>query len=323
MNNVAWGIIGVGDVCEVKSAPAMQLIKDSHIAAVMRRDKSKAQDYAKRHNISQWYDDADALIADENVNAIYIATPPHMHCHYTLKAAAAGKAVYVEKPMANSYADCVAMIEACNKASVPLYSAYYRRALPHFLKVKSLIEDGAIGTVRHVEIRMCKPSEPELVAKSDEGWRVDLEVAKGGYFADLASHQFDALDFLLGPISKAQGLADNLQGNYEAPDIVCATWQFASGVTGVGSWCFTASKNSDRDETVIVGSKGEIRYPSFGAGEVELISSTETETFTFPLPKHIQQPLLEQVVAELTGRGNCVSTGTSGARASRVIDWIL
>ena len=323
MQKVSWGIIGVGDVCELKSAPAMQLIKGSEIAAVMRRNGTKAQDYAKRHNICRWYDNADALIADPNVNAIYIATPPHVHCEYTLKAAAAKKPVYVEKPMANSRDDCLKMIKACREASVPLFCAYYRRTLPHFLKVKALLEEGAIGTIRHVEIRLCKPSEPELIANMDEPWRVNPEIGKGGYFADLASHQLDALDFLLGPIARAKGVSDNLAGKYQAPDIVCANWQFESGVTGVGSWCFSASSNSDREETIIVGSKGEIRYPSFGKGEVELIRNSNHEVFQFDLPKHIQQPLIKQVVSALLGQGKCVSTGDSAMRTNQVLEWIL
>lgn len=323
INKVSWGIIGAGDVCEVKSAPAMQLIEGSQISAVMRRDSAKAQDYAKRHNISRWYDNADALIADETVNAIYIATPPHVHCEYTLKAAAAGKPVYVEKPMANRHDDCVKMIDACQQAGVSLFCAYYRRTLPHFLKVKSLLAQGVIGDVRHVEIRMCKPSEPKLVANSDEAWRINESIGRGGYFADLASHQLDALDFLLGPIVSANGISDNLEGRYESPDIVCATWQFESGITGVGSWCFTASDNSDRDETIIVGSKGEIRYPSFGKAEVELVCDGKRKLFEYELPKHIQHPLIEQVVGELLGTDKCVSTGKSAARTNRVLDWIL
>lgn len=323
LDSVSWGIIGVGDVCEVKSAPAMQLIPHSRIAAVMRRDAAKAQAYAERHKVPHWYDNAEKLIADKNVNAIYVATPPHVHCEYVLQAAASKKPVYVEKPVANSYADCLTVVTACKAASVPLFSAYYRRCLPHFLKVKSLIEEGAIGQVRHVEVRMCKPSDPPLVANSEVAWRVDPNIGVGGYFADLASHQLDALDFLLGPITQAKGFSANQAGLYETPDVVCATWLFESGVTGVGSWCFTASDDSDRDETTIVGSKGEISYASFGEAEVQLTRLGSVEQFTFDLPSHIQYPLIEQIVAELRGKGQCVSTGESGARASQVIEWIL
>src|SRR6266850_3456148 len=147
---IRWGIIGAGDVCEVKSAPAMNKIAGSKLVAVMRRNGRKAQDYARRHGVPKWYDDVDRLINDQEVNAIYIATPPDTHELYTLKAAKAAKPVYVEKPMARTYRECRAMIDACQQADVPLFTAYYRRMLPNFLKIKALLNDGVIGDVRYV-----------------------------------------------------------------------------------------------------------------------------------------------------------------------------
>lgn len=322
-DQVSWGIIGVGDVCEVKSAPAMNLIPNSKIEAVMRRNAAKAEDYAQRHHIGKWYSDADELINDPNVNAIYIATPPNVHLEYTRKAAAAGKPVYVEKPMARNHTECLQMIEACNKAGVPLYVAYYRRALPNFLKVKELVESGAIGEVRFIEVRMCKPQEPDIITHQENHWRIDPEVSGGGYFYDLASHQLDFLDYLFGPVRKASGFADNQAVLYPAEDIVTASFAFESGVLGTGSWCFTSGKSSDKDLTTIIGSKGEISYVSFGSGDVTLKTDAKgEEIFSFELPKHIQQPLIEQVVADLLGKGTCVSTGISGARTNMVMEWM-
>lgn len=319
-NEVRWGIIGVGDVCEVKSAPAMQLIPNSKIEAVMRRDAEKASDYARRHNIDKWYNDADQLIDDPKVNAIYIATPPVAHKEYTLKAAKARKPVYVEKPMARAYQECQQMIDACSSNNVPLYVAYYRRTLPNFLKVKSLVESGVIGDIRFVEIRMCKPIEPDIITHQQNHWRVDPETAGGGYFYDLASHQLDFLDFLFGPIAKASGYSANQAGKYKTEDIVTGSFVFESGVMGIGSWCFTTSTVSDKDVTTIIGSKGEISYPSFGRSEVTLKTDQGEEIFTFNLPKHIQQPLISQVVDDLLGKGSCVSTGLTGARTNHIME---
>ncbi|MDX5436908.1 MAG: Gfo/Idh/MocA family oxidoreductase, partial [Pontibacter sp.] len=139
MQKVRWGIIGCGDVTEVKSGPAFQKIENSELVAVMRRDSAKAQDYAARHGVPKWYDSAEALIHDPDVDAVYIATPPDSHAAYTLRVAAAGKSVYVEKPMALNYTQCQEMLAACNQANVPLFIAYYRRSQPLFLKVKELL----------------------------------------------------------------------------------------------------------------------------------------------------------------------------------------
>ena len=138
MKTIRWGIIGCGDVTEVKSGPGFQNSKNSQLVAVMRRSGALAKDYALRHNVPKWYDDAQKLINDPDVDAVYIATPPAFHKEYTLKCAQAGKPVYVEKPMARNFEECMAMIEACENAGVPLFIAYYRRALDRFNKVKRI-----------------------------------------------------------------------------------------------------------------------------------------------------------------------------------------
>jgi predicted dehydrogenase len=241
----------------------------------------------------------------------------------TLLAAAAGKPVYVEKPMARTYAECEEMISACAKANVPLFVAYYRRALPHFVEMKKLIETGDIGDVRHVQVTLYQELLPDVVRNLDNNWRVDPETAGGGYFYDLASHQLDLLDFLLGPIIDARGFVANQAGHYDAEDIVTATWQFDSGVLGTGSWCFTSDAVSQQDETVIVGSKGQISFATFGDGEFRLQTSTCDETIEFDLPEHIQEFLIRDVVDELLGRGTSPSTGETGARTNRVMDAIF
>jgi predicted dehydrogenase len=319
---VRWGVIGAGDVCEVKSAPAMNIVDDSRLVAVMRRNAELAEDYARRHNVPTWYSDATDLISDPDVNAIYIATPPNAHRDLTVAAAAARKPVYVEKPMARTHAECLAMIAACNEANVPLYVAYYRRTLPHFLRVRELLAAGEIGDVRHVQVTLNQEPEPNVVSNLDNNWRVDPGVAGGGYFYDLASHQFDLLDFLLGPIASANGLAANQAGLYAAEDIVTATWQFESGVLGTGSWCYATSAASRQDLTTIVGSKGQISFETFGKGEFRLQTEDRDERFEFELPRHIQEFLIRDIVDDLLGRGTSPSTGESGARTNRIMEAI-
>ena len=322
-DEVRWGILGVGDVCEVKSAPAMNLVGNSRLVAVMRRNEAKVKDYAMRHQVPKWYTDADELINDPEVNAIYIATPPYVHKELTLKAASVGKPVYVEKPMARNYQECLDMIAACETSNVPLYVAYYRRALPHFVKIKELIDAGAIGDIRYVNIQMNQVSRPEVVRDLENNWRVDPEIAGGGYFYDLASHQLDFLDYALGPIKQAKGISVNQAGIYEAEDMVTAAFEFESGVMGTGSWCFAANEVSVKDWTVIYGSKGQISYESFGTGSLILeTENTSKEVFEFDLPKHIQFPLIQLVVEDLLGMASSPSTGVSASRTNKVMEQI-
>ena len=318
MATIRWGIIGCGDVTEVKSGPALYKTPNSKLVAVMRRDADKARDYAARHGVPKWYDQADALIADPDVDAVYIATPPDTHAHYTAQVAQAGKPVYVEKPMARNHGECLAMIDACRRAGVPLFVAYYRRALPAFLKVQSLVEEGAIGAVRFASIALCQPASED---PDDLPWRVVPEISGGGYFFDLASHQLDFLDFLLGPIAHASGHATNQAGLYRAEDAVTASFAFESGALGAGVWNFAADQRCDRIE--IVGDKGRIAFSTFAFTPVELTTHAGARTFAIDPPQHVQQPLIETVVDALLGRGECPSTGASAARTSQVMDQIV
>ncbi len=321
MKTIRWGIIGCGDVTEMKSGPGLKKARHSSLVAVMRRNGELAKDYAQRHGVPNWYDDAGALIHDPQVDAVYVATPPSSHKTYTIMAAQAGKPVYVEKPMALNYNECVAMIKACETAVVPLFVAYYRRCLDRFLKIKELLDTGAIGEVRFVAITFHQPVRPDELKTNSLPWRVQPEVAGGGRFVDLAAHQLDFLDYTLGPIHSVQGFAANQAGHYPAEDIVSGAFVFESGVQGMGTWCFSTFDELDRTE--IVGNKGRITYSTFDDKPIVLTTAAGKSEFTVGYPAHIQQPLIQTVVDALNGKGTCPSTGESAARTSWVIDQML
>jgi predicted dehydrogenase len=321
MKTIRWGMIGCGDVTEVKSGPGFQKTDHSRLVAVMRRNGHLAKDYAERHGVPRWYTDASALIHDPEVDAVYIATPPSSHKQYAITAAEAGKPVYVEKPMALNFGECQEIIETCRSAGVPLLVAYYRRALPRFLKIKELIQSGAIGEVRFVSVTLYQPTAPEDLSPEKLPWRVVPEIAGGGRFVDLASHTLDFLDYTLGPIVEVHGKASNQARKYKAEDIVTGTFKFQSGAHGTGAWCFSAYDNCDLTE--IVGSKGRISFSTFGAEPLKLITGKDVIEYAFDNPKHIAQPLIQTVVNELIGAGQCPSTGESAARTSWVMDQML
>jgi 1,5-anhydro-D-fructose reductase (1,5-anhydro-D-mannitol-forming) len=317
---IRWGMIGCGSVTEVKSGPAFQKADGSRLVAVMGRNAERARDWAARHNVARWYSDADRLIQDPEVDAVYIATPPSSHKEYALRVARAGKPAYVEKPMALDHGECQEMVRAFAAAGLPLFVAYYRRSQARFLKIKGLIDDGAIGAVRHVSIAFYrKPDEarPDPAAH----WRVNPAVAGGGYFVDLASHMLDFLDYVLGVILEARGIAGNQAGLYPAEDTVTGTFRFASGAQGVGTWCFCARDALDRTE--IHGTRGTISYACFDDTPVVLQTETGVQQFAIPYPAHVQQPLIQSIVDELNGKGLCPSHGESAARTSWVMDRLL
>ena len=322
MKTIRWGIIGCGNVTEVKSGPAFNKVLYSQLVAVMRRDAAKCEDYARRHQVPKCYTDADALIHDPEVDAVYIATPPGTHAAYTLKVAAAGKPVYVEKPMARNYTECLQMLAACAAAGVPLYVAYYRRSQPFYRKIKELLDSGAIGAVRFVNIRLYHSPQPNL-QPHELPWRYNTEQAGGGLFYDLASHQLDLMDYFFGPIEAAQGQIANQAGLYEVEDIVTAQFRFASGVLGSGVWCFTSAENARTDCTEIVGSAGRIRYATFGDDTIVVETQAGRQEFKIPYPQHVQQPFIEQMVRALAGQEDTPGNGEAAARTAQVMDWIV
>jgi predicted dehydrogenase len=316
---VRWGIIGVGDVTERKSGPGFQQAERSELVAVMRRNGDLAADYARRHNVPRWYDDANELINDPEVDAVYVATPPDSHKEYVVRVAQASKPVYVEKPMARTTPECEDMISACDEAGVGLFVAYYRRAMPRFATVKELLDTGRIGQPRSVSIRNERPGQ---VAGADhDGWRVDPEVSGGGHFVDLGSHILDLLDWLLGPVTHAAGVATNRGGRYPAEDLVTGVFSFRSGVEGVGVWNYDSFQYKDQVE--IIGTAGALRFSCFADDPLQLRTARGVEKIKAPYPETVQLPLIQTVVNALTGHGESPSDGHSALRTARVIDGLL
>ncbi len=320
---INWGIIGCGSVTELKSGPAFNKVEHSRLVAVMRRNAALAEDYAKRHKVPRFYSEAAYLINDSEVNAVYVATPPDMHAFYAIQAMKAGKPVYVEKPMARTFAECQEMIRVSEETGMPLFVAYYRRSLPAFLKVKELIETGAIGKPLTVNIRLNWAFGERDRFPEKQTWHVKPEISGAGHFYDLGSHQFDFLDFVFGRVTEVHGIATNVTGYYEPEDSVSAVFSFESGVTGTGSWSFVVDKQAEEDSIEITGTNGSIQFPCYDKGDVILKTGGKTKKLSFVNPENISYNLVKQVVGALRKENECVSTMYSAARTSWVLEEIV
>jgi len=317
---IRWGILGCGDVTEVKSGPAYQKTAGFKIEAVMRRDAEKAADYAKRHNIGKNYSDADDLINDPEIDAIYIATPPDTHKLYGLKVAAAGKICCIEKPLAPSYKESLEIHQAFKAKNIPFFTAYYRRTLPRFEQIKTWLDDNKIGTIRSIRWNFTKPASTDDLS-GEYNWRTDAKVASGGYFDDLASHGLDLFIFLLGDIKEVSGYSLNQQGLYSAKDAVTACWLHESGITGNGNWNFASSKREDIVE--ISGSKGKISFSIF-ENDMIILSNEDGETELFiEHPENVQLHHVERIREHLWGNSTHPSNGFTAVHTSWVMDKIL
>jgi predicted dehydrogenase len=297
---IKWGFIGCGEVTKQKSGPAFRKVEGSEVVAIMSREISKAKAYAQERGISKWYDDAQELIDDEEVNAIYIATPPSSHATYAIMAMKAGKPVYIEKPMAETYEECCRINRISNETGVPCFVAYYRRYLPYFQKVKELIRDKTIGNVINIQIRFAQPPRDLDYNKGNLPWRVQPDIAGGGYFYDLAPHQIDLLQDMFGCIL-----------------------QFDNGVVGSGSWCFVAHDSAREDRIEVIGDKGMICFSVFTYEPIALHTEKGREEIVIGNPEHVQQPLIQAVVDHLLGKSICTCNGESATLTNWVMDKIL
>lgn len=323
MKEIRWGFIGCGEATEKKSGPAFSLVPGSRVVAVMSRHRDKARSYAERHNIPHWYDDAMKLVNDPDVNAVYIATPPSSHATYAIMAMKAGKPVYIEKPLAASYVDCQRINHVSEETGVKCYVAYYRRYLPYFQKVKELIDNGAIGRVMNVQIRFAAPPRDLDYNKQDLPWRVQKDIAGGGYFYDLAPHQLDLLQTFFGPITRVHGFCDNRGGLYQTEDTVSATFMFHDHLPGSGSWCFAAHESAKTDRIELIGTNGQICFSVFTYEPIALHTLSGREEIVVPNPEHVQLPLITSIVEELQGTGHCDCDSVSGTGVNWVMDRIL
>lgn len=287
---IVWGILGCGDVTEVKSGPALQKANRSAVLQVMRRDGQKAADYAARHGIDQWTDSAEAMISNPDLDAIYVATPPSTHADYAIRAMRAGKHVMVEKPMALTIAECVAMRAAQAQTGQKLTVAFYRRALPRFERMREIIQKGEIGEVRLVEAKQFLPAD----RRPGQAWKLDPEIGGGGLFADMQTHTLDWLRYMFGAPTAARGQMKQQSGAYKAEDLVTYLIDFGD-VSAVGQFSYAAY--AGEESVTVHGSAGAVSMGFFRPSPLTLVTADGPREIDLPDPAHVHQPFVERVVS--------------------------
>lgn len=323
MKKINWGFIGCGEVTEKKSGPAFNEVEGSKVVAVMSRSALKARSYAERHKIARWYTDPQSLVEDPEVNAIYIATPPSSHATFAIMAMKVGKPVYIEKPLAASYEDCARINHVSEDTGVPCFVAYYRRYLPYFQKVKNIISEGTIGSIANVQIRFSVPPRDLDYQSNNLPWRLQPDIAGGGYFYDLAPHQLDLLQDLFGVITHAHGYCANRAHLYNAEDNISACFLFENGLPGSGSWCFVGHQSAKEDKIEVIGERGMLSFSVYNYDPIKLVTGDGTTSIVVPNPPYVQLPIIKSVIEDLQGFGVCSCTSVKATPVNWVMDRIL
>lgn len=319
MNEINWGIIGCGDVAEVKSGPAFQKVPHSNLISVMRRNEEKAKDFAKRHHVPHWTSNAEDILNNDDINAVYIATPPSTHLTYALQALDADKHVYLEKPMALNALEAQQITNALNNSTSKLTMAHYRRKLPAFLKVKELLNTNSIGDIIHVDLQVLQSKKELFVSDAKDNWRIQPEISGGGYFYDLAPHHIDLMIHFFGPIEKVHGLTKPTSRNVNVEEIVNGIISFKNGIQFRGIWNFNAAEVNEKDECIIYGTNGRIQFSFFGS-EVVFKKNNEEQTFSFTNPNHVQEPMIQATVNFFLGKVENPCTAEDGVLIMNLLD---
>jgi len=259
------------------------------------------------------------LINDNNVDAVYIATPPNSNKFYSLKVAQAGKPCCIEKPLATNYKDSLEIYNTFKEKKLPLFVSYYRRCLPRFNQIKTILDENTFGKIIHVNWQFSKPPNKIDLSKK-YNWRTDPEVAPNGYFDDLASHGLDLFTYLLGKIIEAKGFSLNQLNLYKAKDTFTACWLHENGITGSGHWNFGCAQY--KDKVIISGSKDEIIFSIFKDNPILLEINGTTKEYNIKNPKHIQLHHVKSIKNQLFNKIMHPSNAKTALHTSCVMDQI-
>ncbi|QDT09846.1 Gfo/Idh/MocA family protein [Planctomycetes bacterium K23_9] len=313
MKHVRWGIIGTGDVAERKSGPAFYQVDRSKLVAVANRNVAKAKSFASRHGNPQVFDSVDEMLRCDEVDAVYIGTPPDSHCELTVQCAQAGKHVLCEKPMALSTSDCQTMNDACAQHGVSLSIAYYRRHFPVVQKIKQLLSEQAIGD----PLRISVSTYSQFESDGDQPWRLNNAIAGGGFLMDVGTHRFDLMACFFGKPLSVQAITGTQTLAASVEDAASVAMEFPNGVQAVAS--FQWNSPVPRDTLEIVGTQGILWTDSLSdQGRLWLETPSGQEDWTLPAIAPVHGNLVREFVTHLLdGTPNPLS-GESGSIATEI-----
>ena len=335
MSNVKWGLIGCGDIARKRVAPALRDLPNSELVAVNRAQADRAEAFAREFGARRWYGDWRELLADEEVEAVYIATPVHLHAAQTIAAAEAGKHVLCEKPMALDVAECDRMVAACEANGVRLGVAYYRHLYPVVERIKAIISSGEIGRPVVVQANAFEWFDPE--PSHPRRWLLDKKQSGGGPMFDFGCHRIELLVHLFGRVRSVSGLVGNVLFEREVEDTATALFEFAGGpqtaltVTHAArefefdrgphaAITVTHAARQPRDTLDIFGSGGSLHVAVLNEGQLRVVTRDGERIEALPPHPNLHQPLIDDFArAVLDGRAPVVDGGV-GREVARLVE---
>ncbi len=313
---IKWGLIGCGAVAERKGGPALYGVAGSELTAVMSRDIDKAADFARRHGAASYYDSLQALLADHEVNAIYVATPVSLHASQAIAAIRSGKHVLCEKPMGLHVAECQEIINAAAEQDVKVAIAYYRRTFPNLVEMKRQIDAGSIG--RPVFARVQNHAPLRLPEGEQLPWRLQKNIGGGGVLMDIGSHRLDLLRYLLGEVVSIIGSARTVSLPIPVEDSFSFHLRFDSGAEAVGNVNWNIQQRADTVE--VFGDAGKVWINNINSGDFHMLDKNGQETGeAFEMPAFTHIGLVENFVKAVKGEEDLICNAFDGLRVNELM----
>jgi predicted dehydrogenase len=316
MSVVRWGLVGAGDIAERRVAPALVAATGSELVAVSRRRSEMAEEFAGRFGARRWHADWRDLVRDDEVDAVYIATPVKLHAPIAIAAAEAGKHVLCEKPMALDVDECDRMIRGAEASGVTLGVAYYRHLYPIVQRVKQLLAEGAIGLPVMAQLDAFERFDPPR--GHPRAWLLDPAASGGGPMFDFGCHRIEVLLHLFGAVAAVSALRGNVLFDRPVEDAAVAALRFSPGPLAVVAVAHAASE--PRDTLDVFGSEGSIHVAKLNGSEVRLVRGGRETVEQHPGPANAHLPLIQQFVESVLCGGRPAVDGVAGRAVNRVLE---
>ncbi len=312
---VHWGLIGSGDIARKRIAPALRDLSSCTLAAVCRARGELAEAFAREFGAPRWYGSLPELLADPEIDAVYIATPVHLHAAQCLAAADAGKHVLCEKPLAMNVRECDDIIAACRSNGVTLGVAYYRHFYPVVARIRSILASGDIGAPVLAQVNAFEHFNP--APEHPRHWLVVREQSGGGPMFDFGCHRIEVLLDVLGPIRGVTSMVGNVAFQRDVEDTAVAMFQFERG--GYGTLSVTHAAREPQDTLTIFCTEGSLHVASLNSGILHVRRGAQESIESLPPHPNLHLPLIEDFSAALLAKRAPTVTGETG-RAVAVVE---
>lgn len=292
----------------------MRDLESCELIAVNRARTDLAESFAREFGARRWYADWRELIADQEIDAVYIATPVYLHAEQTITAAEAGKHVLCEKPMAMNVEECDKMISVCQAMGVKLCIAYYRHFYPVVQRAKELIAAGEIGKPVVAQINAFERFDPQ--PGEDRHWLLEKSKAGGGPMMDFGCHRIEVLMNLFGAIARTKSLMGRTLFEREVEDTCIASFEFENGLQAVLTVTHAAIESQDTLD--IFGSEGSIHIPVLNRGDLVVKTAAGERMERHPPHANIHLPLIEDFANALIENREPKVGGNIGREVARI-----